>query len=120
MEQLREVSPPRYWFCTVSKATMSKSSLMPYRVIMARASLVACSMSLDAPVELVPNTSSSAARPAVLIYVLLYHAASTLSTAPALKGRFFAFPVKNMGSVVAFTGKMVYNYLSEPLSIGGC
>ena len=30
---------------------MSKSSLMPYRVIMARASLVACSMSLEAPVE---------------------------------------------------------------------
>src|SRR5699024_3338267 len=28
-EQAREVSPPRYWLFTVSKATMSKSSFMP-------------------------------------------------------------------------------------------
>ena len=28
-EQARDVSPPRYWFCTVSMATMSKSLLMP-------------------------------------------------------------------------------------------
>ena len=52
-------------FVTVSSATMSKSLLMPYRVIIARASLVACSMSLEAPVEAVPKISSSAARPPV-------------------------------------------------------
>ena len=49
---------------------MSKSSLMPYRVIMARASLVACSMSLEAPVETEPNTTSSAARPPVKVAIL--------------------------------------------------
>ena len=36
-----EVSPPRYWLFTVSMATISNSSVMPYRVTMARASLVA-------------------------------------------------------------------------------
>ena len=69
-EQAREVSPPRYWLFTVSRATMSKSWLMPYRVIMARASLVACSMSLEAPVVTEWNTSSSAARPPVKVAIL--------------------------------------------------
>ena len=40
----------RYWFPTVSMATMPNSSLIPYREIIARASLVACSISLEAPV----------------------------------------------------------------------
>ena len=44
--------------------------LMPYRVIMARASLVACSMSLEAPVEAEWKTSSSAARPPVSVAIL--------------------------------------------------
>ena len=49
---------------------MSKVSLMPKRVIMARAILVACSMSLDAPVVISPNTTSSAARPPVNVAIL--------------------------------------------------
>ena len=67
--QIREVSPPIYWLVTVSRATMSKSPLMPYRVIMARASLVAFSMSLEAPVVMDWNTSSSAARPPVRVAI---------------------------------------------------
>jgi hypothetical protein len=39
---------------------MPKSRLMPNRVTMERASLVACSMSLDAPVVITLNISSSA------------------------------------------------------------
>ena len=42
---------------------MPNSSDMPKRVIMLRASLVACSMSFAAPVVISPKISSSAARP---------------------------------------------------------
>lgn len=67
--QAREVSPPMYWLVTVSRATMSKSSVMPYLVTIARASLVAFSISLDAPVVMEWNTISSAARPPVRVAI---------------------------------------------------
>ena len=69
-EQAREASPPRYWLLTVSRATMPKSSLMPKRVIMALASLVACSMSLEAPVVMEWKIKSSATRPPVKVAIL--------------------------------------------------
>ena len=43
---------------------------IPKRVTIARASLVACSMSLDAPVEMTPKRTSSAARPPVSVAIL--------------------------------------------------
>ena len=46
-EQAKDVSPPRYWLVTVSKATIPNCSLIPYRVTMALASFVACSMSVS-------------------------------------------------------------------------
>lgn len=61
----KDESPPKYWFVTVSSATIPKSSLIPYRVIMARANFVACSISFDAPVLTEPIAISSAARPPV-------------------------------------------------------
>ena len=64
------VSFPRYGFTICSKAVMPKLSLMPYRVIMARAMEVACSMSLLAPVVTESKQSSSAARPPVSVTIL--------------------------------------------------
>ena len=49
----------------LSRATMPNLSLIPKRVIIARASFVACSISLEAPVVMDPNTSSSAHLPPV-------------------------------------------------------
>ena len=49
---------------------MSNSSFIPKRVTMARANLVACSISLDAPEVMDPNTVSSAARPPVNVVIL--------------------------------------------------
>ena len=51
-------------------STMSNSSVMPNRVTMERAILVACSMSLDAPVVMEWKISSSAARPPVKVAIL--------------------------------------------------
>ena len=64
-EHAREVSPPRYWFVTVSNATIPNSSFIPKRVIMALATFVACSISFEAPVVMEWNTRSSATRPPV-------------------------------------------------------
>ena len=56
--------PDRYWFSRVSRPMRPNFSDIPYWVIIARARLVAFSISLDAPVVTLSNTSSSAARPA--------------------------------------------------------
>ena len=76
-EQAKDVSPPRYWLVTVSKATIPNCSLIPYRVTMALASFVACSMSLEAPVVMEWNRNSSAARPPVRV-AILFKASSLL------------------------------------------
>ena len=74
----RAASPPRYWLLTVSSAVISNVSLMPRRVTMLRASLVACSMSLDAPLVTLPKISSSALRPPVS--VAIFASASSLES----------------------------------------
>ena len=51
----RSPAPPaRYGFWRGASCTMPSASLMPQRVTMLRASWVACSMSLSAPVVRVP------------------------------------------------------------------
>ena len=70
-EQAREVSPPRYWLFTVSRATIPNWSLIPYWVIMLRASFVASLMSLEAPVVILLNTSFSASLPPVSVAILV-------------------------------------------------
>ena len=55
--------PSRYLFSTEASPMRPNFSDIPYWVIIARARLVACSISLEAPVVTVSNTISSAARP---------------------------------------------------------
>ena len=55
--------PPKYSFSTVASPIRPKRLLIPKRVIMLVAILVACSISLAAPVVTLPKTISSAARP---------------------------------------------------------
>ncbi len=69
-EHRREVSPPRYGLSTVSRAISPNVLLIPYRVTIALAIFVARSMSFEAPVVIVLNTSSSAARPATNVTIL--------------------------------------------------
>ena len=49
--------------CAWPYFTVPSAEVMPYSVTIARAILVACSMSLEAPVVGSPKTSSSAERP---------------------------------------------------------
>ena len=62
--QFNTVRPVRYWFSWVARPMSPNFSDIPYWVTMALAILVACSISLAAPVVTVSNTISSAARPA--------------------------------------------------------
>ena len=61
--QFNTARPVRYWFSWLSKAMRPNFSDIPYWVTMALARLVACWISLEAPVVTVSNTISSAARP---------------------------------------------------------
>jgi len=79
-EQAREVSPPKYWLLTVSRATISNSSLIPRRVTIALAILVACSISFDAPDVQVLKITSSAARPPVKVVILSIASSLDIST----------------------------------------
>ena len=74
-EQAKDVSPPKYWLFTVSRAVMPNSSDIPRRVIMALASLVACSISLLAPLVMELKINSSAQRPPV--YTMIFWKASS-------------------------------------------
>ena len=68
-EHIREVSPPRYWLFTVSRATIPNWSLIPYWVIMLLAIFVALSISFEAPVVIFPKTSFSASLPPVRVAI---------------------------------------------------
>ena len=54
---------PRNTSCSEPRNTGPSLALMPYSVTMLRATSVARLMSLDAPVEMSPNTMASATRP---------------------------------------------------------
>ena len=62
-EQLSLAVPSRYLLSTVSRLIRPNFSDIPYCVIISLAILVAFSISLEAPVVIVSNTISSAARP---------------------------------------------------------
>jgi len=79
--------PPRYGFSRGTSYSSTTRSLMPQHVIIRRARAVPCSVSLSAPVVLVPQTICSAARAPVCSHSSLRGSCGRSSCARLLAAR---------------------------------